>query len=256
MIPKIIHYCWFGRGPKPELALKCIESWKEFCPDYELVEWNEDSFDINSNQYVKEAYEAKKYAFVSDYVRLYALYTVGGIYMDTDVMVLKNLDGYLHNEAFCGFESETKINTGTLACVKGFPLFQKLLADYDDRVFVQADGTLDVITNVETISKLMIPWGFIPNGKMQTVEGLTIYPKNVFCPGHKRLEDKTYMENAAAIHYFSGSWKSAKELKQKNSWWWKCLVVPVSKASKTLEKVCGKPYIWLKERLWRRNLSK
>ena len=108
MIPKIIHYCWFGGKPKPELAEKCIESWKKFCPDYEIVEWNEGNFNINSNLYVKQAYEAKKYAFVTDYVRLYALYTQGGIYMDTDVMVLKPLDEYLNHEAFSGFESKTK----------------------------------------------------------------------------------------------------------------------------------------------------
>lgn len=255
MIPKVIHYCWFGRGPKPELALKCIESWKKFCPDYELVEWNEDNFDINSNLYVKQAYEARKFAFVTDYVRLYALYSHGGIYMDTDVMVLKNLDEYLDNEAFCGFESETKINTGTLACVKGFPLFRKLLTDYENRVFLRTDGTLDMTTNVETISKLMVSWGFVPNGEMQTVEGFTIYPKNVFCPEHKRLEDEKYMQDSAAVHWFAGSWKSTKEVQKRNSWWWRYLIVPASKASKKLEKVCGKPYRWLKERLWIRNLG-
>ena len=256
MIPKIIHYCWFGRGPKSELAQKCIESWKEFCPDYEIMEWNEDSFDVDSNQYVKEAYEARKYAFVSDYVRLYALCTVGGIYMDTDVMVLKNLDGYLDDEAFCGFESKTKINTGTLACVKGFPLFQKLLADYEDRVFLRTDGTLDMTTNVEMVSKRLIPWGFIPNGEMQTVDGLVIYPKNVFCPSHKKLNNSDYMADTATIHYFAGSWKSEKMVKQENSWWWKRLIIPAYKVSQMLEKACGKPYCWVKERLWGRTFRR
>jgi len=252
MIPKTIHYCWFGRGEKPELALRCIESWKKYCPDYEIVEWNEDNFDINSNLYVKQAYEARKFAFVTDYVRLWAMYNHGGIYMDTDVMVLKSLDEYLDQEAFCGFESQTKINTGTLACVRGFALFKELLADYENRVFFHADGTMDMTTNVETISNLMIPRGFVPNGEKQTVEGLTIYPKNIFCPPHNRLGDAAYIKDTVAVHYFSGSWKSTEELKRRQTWWWRYLIVPASKASKKVEKVCGKPYRLLKERLWRR----
>ena len=109
-IPKVIHYCWFGRGKLPKLAKKCIKSWKKYLPDYKIIEWNEDNFDINSNQYVREAYEAKKYAFVSDYVRLYALYNYGGIYMDTDVEVIKSLDEFLIHEAFSGFESPKDIH--------------------------------------------------------------------------------------------------------------------------------------------------
>ena len=249
MIPKIIHYCWFGRGEKPELALKCIESWKQWCPDYEIVEWNEDNFDISSNQYVKEAYEAKKYAFVSDYVRLYAMYTVGGIYMDTDVMVLKNLDEYLENKAFCGFEVATKINTGTLGCVREFPLFQKLLADYGERKFVQPDGTFDMTTNVEMISAFMIPLGFVPNGEKQTVEGLTIYPQNVFCPEHKRLEDSAYMADTATIHYFAGSWKSERMQKREKSLWWKMIAVPGTRISALMRAIFGDKWTKLKNRV-------
>ena len=104
MIPKIIHYCWFGRGPMPPMALKCIESWHRFMPDYEYKLWNEDNFDVNSVPYVKEAYEARKFAFVTDYVRLYALYTEGGIYMDTDVEVLKPYDDLLGLSGFTGYE--------------------------------------------------------------------------------------------------------------------------------------------------------
>lgn len=111
MIPKIIHYCWFGRGKMPKLALKCLKSWNKYCSDYKVICWNEDNFDINSNQYVKEAYESRKYAFVSDYVRLYALYNYGGVYMDTDVEVIKNIDKFLAEKAFTGFESETYVTT-------------------------------------------------------------------------------------------------------------------------------------------------
>ena len=111
MIPKKIHYCWFGRNPLPPLALKCIASWKEYCPDYEIKEWNEDNFDLSINAYVREAYEARKWAFITDYVRLYALVNEGGIYMDTDVEVLKPLDDLLCYDAVSGFESETQIQT-------------------------------------------------------------------------------------------------------------------------------------------------
>ena len=111
MIPKKIHYCWFGRNPLPPLALKCIASWKEYCPDYEIKEWNEDNFDLNCNAYVREAYEARKWAFITDYVRLYALVNEGGIYMDTDVEVLKPLDDLLCYDAVSGFESQTQIPT-------------------------------------------------------------------------------------------------------------------------------------------------
>ena len=123
MIPKTIHYCWFGGNPLPDLAVKCIDSWKKYCPDYEIKEWNEKNFNLDACPYVREAYEAKKWAFVSDYARLYAMVTEGGIYMDTDVEVLKPLDEYLDNLAFSGFQTEKEIPTGIMACEKGFPLF-------------------------------------------------------------------------------------------------------------------------------------
>lgn len=249
MIPKTIHYCWFGRGPKPELALKCIESWKEFCPDYELVEWNEDNFDINSNLYVKQAYEARKFAFVTDYVRLYAMYTQGGIYMDTDVMLLKRLDSYLEGKGFCGFESETKINTGLLAGVKGFPLLKDFLAYYDTARFVKEDGSFDMTTNVEVITELLCQKGLIPNGAYQEVAGMTIYPKNVFCPEHKKLEDLEYMADTATIHYFAGSWKSEKTRKREESRWWKIMIIPGMKISKMMTSLFGEKWTKAKNKI-------
>ena len=130
MIPKKIHYCWFGRGEKPELALKCIESWKKYLPDYELKEWNEDIFDISRNQYVREAYENRKFAFVTDYVRLYAIYTEGGIYMDTDVEVVGRFDKFLHHHAFSGFETDGNVPTGMMAAEKGSVWAKDLLDQY------------------------------------------------------------------------------------------------------------------------------
>ena len=118
MIPKIIHYCWFGGKELPELAKKCIASWKKYCPDYEIIRWDESNFDLESCQYVKQAYQSKKYAFVTDYVRLYAMYTQGGVYMDTDVELTKNLDKFLDHQGFSGFESEAQIPTGIMAAEK------------------------------------------------------------------------------------------------------------------------------------------
>ena len=205
-IPKIIHYCWFGRGEMPKLAHKCIESWKKYCPDYEIMVWNEDNFDINTCDYIREAYEKRKFAFVTDYVRLHAMYTYGGIYMDTDVEVTRNLDEFLDNHAFSGFESDTQIPTGIMASEKGFPLFKYLLSYYDNHHFIKEDGTLDTLTNVSIITKMLSEKGFIPNGKFQVVEGFALYPRDYFCP----LEDSTGIlsktKNTATIHWFNKSW--------------------------------------------------
>lgn len=208
MIPKVIHYCWFGGNPLPPLAVKCIESWKKYCPEYEIKEWNESNFDLNCCNYVKEAYETKKWAFVTDYVRLYIMVHEGGIYMDTDVEVIAPLDNFLVNRAFSGFENATEIPTGIMACEKDFPLFIELLHDYDNRHFKQDDGTLDMSTNVKIITKLCRKYGFISNNQKQQIQGLVLYPNDVFCPksydtGEIHLTDKT-----VTIHHFAGSWIS------------------------------------------------
>ena len=250
MIPKKIHYCWFGRGPKPELAERCIASWKKYCPNYEIIEWDEDNFNIHCNLYVEQAYEHHKYAFVTDYVRLYVLYNYGGIYMDTDVEVLKPLDEYLFHEALSGFENDSQIPTGLMACREEFPLFKELLAYYDTTSFVNSDGTLNTTTNVVIITNMMLQRGFIPNGQYQVVDGFALYPKNVFCPDHKKLSNQNYMRKTATIHFFAGSWKSERERKREGTWWWRYLIVPVSKLSHGLEKIGGKPFQWLKKVLW------
>lgn len=206
MIPKKIHYCWFGRGEKPKLAYKCIDSWKKYCPDYEIIEWNEDNFDINCCPYVKEAYESRRFAFVTDYVRLYVMFTQGGIYMDTDVEVTRNLDEFLVHKGFSGFESETQIPTGIMAGEKGFPLFEKLLSYYDGRHFLDKNGNQDTTTNVITITAMLSERGFIPNGKYQVVDEFALYPRDYFCP----LDDSTGVmydsKNTATIHWFNKSW--------------------------------------------------
>ena len=210
MIPKKIHYCWFGKGKKPQLAEKCLESWKKYCPDYEIIEWNEENFDVNCCDYVREAYEQRKFAFVTDYVRLYVMYTHGGIYMDTDVEVVRPLDEFLENHAFSGFESETQIPTGIMASEKGFTLFKYLLSFYDDNHFVNKDGSINTTTNVSIITNMLTIKGFNPNGKYQVVDGFALYPRDYFCP----LEDSTgkmfKSENTATIHWFNKSWIDPK----------------------------------------------
>ena len=206
MIPKKIHYCWFGRGELPPLAQKCIASWKKYCPDYEIIQWNEDNFDITCCSYVQQAYEKRKFAFVSDYARLYAMYTMGGVYMDTDVEVTRNLDEFLNHHGFSGFESETKIPTGIMASETGFPLFKYLLEYYDNHDFLNPDGSFNMTTNVEIITEMLTPIGFVPSGEFQIIDGFALYPRDVFCP----LDDSTgkmyKSKNTATIHWFNKSW--------------------------------------------------
>ncbi len=211
MIPKKIHYCWFGGKPKPGLAKKCIASWRKYCPDYEIVEWNEDNFDVNSNRYVREAYEARKYAFVSDYVRLWAMTTYGGIYMDTDVELVRAPDFILEHEAVSGFESQTQIPTGLMACREGFPLFEEFLRYYDDAVFLNPDGSLNMRTNVSIMTEICLKHGFVPDGRYQTVEGFVLYPREVFCPLDNATGKMHRTKDTVAVHWFNKSWISPKE---------------------------------------------
>lgn len=190
----------------PELAQKCIASWKKYLPEYEIKEWSERNFDINSNAYVMEAYESKKYAFVTDYVRLYALYHEGGIYMDTDVEVLKPLDQLLQYQAVSGFESPTLIPTGLMASQEGHPFIKELLDDYNDIHFKLPDGTLDMTTNVIRITNHCLKYGLKLDNTLQTVNGFTLLPKDYLCPieheGHKLV----LTSNTLCIHHFAGSW--------------------------------------------------
>lgn len=209
MIPRIIHYCWFGRNPLPELAKKCIESWKIYLPDYKVKLWNEDNFNISQNLYVSEAYQAKKYAFVTDYVRLWALFNEGGIYMDTDVEVVKSLDRFLHLPAFSGFEDDHHVPTGIMASEISGVWVREQLDYYDNRHFLNADGSMDLTTNAQTISRIMAGNGFVLNNSYQVYkDSVHIFPKDYFCP--LKYGKVFITENTHCIHHFAGTWNPPK----------------------------------------------
>jgi len=195
----------------PELALKCIDSWHRLMPDYEYKLWNEDNFDVNSVPYVNEAYQSRKFAFVSDYVRLYALFTEGGIYMDTDVEVLKPYDDLLSLPGFTGYEGSKFLPpvTGTMASEPGNAWVKEQLEAYVSLHFIMPDGTIDTTTNTARISAIMREGGFVQNGKKQVYKDMHIFPVDYFCPkqttGEYLLTENTYCD-----HHFMGSWSEGK----------------------------------------------
>lgn len=201
MIPKVIHYVWLGKGEKNERIKHCIDSWKKYLPDYEIKEWNEDNFDINSNEFVKKAYENKKYAFASDVVRLYALYNEGGIYMDTDVEVYKSLDEFLHLEGFTGFEDVHYPVTATMGCEKGNPVIKMMLDYYNCIDFKMYEDWKDYIKNQETstciYSNILSMLGIDRDKNVeQHIKHFSVYPQSYF---FTKDEGYTY-------HSFNGSW--------------------------------------------------
>lgn len=211
MIPKIIHYCWFGRGAMPESAKKCIDSWHEFMPDYEYKLWNEDVFDVNAVPYTKEAYEAKKYAFVSDYVRLVALHSEGGVYLDTDVEVFKPFDDLLSYDAFAGFEGSKYLPIGTcvMASKAKGQWVREMLEAYHDRHFLKEDGSFDFTTNVQFITAKMCERGFVQNGKEQDYKDLRVFPVDYFSP-RRTTGEYVRTENTFCDHHGMGSWTDSR----------------------------------------------
>ncbi len=222
MIPKILHYCWFGKGQIPELVVKCIESWKNHLSNYEMHLWNEDNFDIASApQYVQEAYAAKKYAFVSDYVRLWALEQEGGVYLDTDVEVLRSFDPLLDDTAFIGLEESLALlpSTCVMGCEAHCQWVKDMLSTYEDAKFVREDGTLDMTTNVQRLGAKMVEGGLLHERKMQYLPqwGLRVYTHDYFSPiTSTRVMRKT--KNTYSIHRFAGSWVDGKNGGIHN-WW-------------------------------------
>ncbi|MCM3650423.1 glycosyltransferase family 32 protein [Metabacillus litoralis] len=210
-IPKIIHYCWFGGKEKPEIVKKCIASWENHLSGYEIKEWNENNFDISNNSYVKEAYESGKFAFVSDYARVYALYHFGGIYLDTDVEVFKSFNDLLHHESFWGFEQENYIATSTIGVGKGNKLIKLFLDSYNGKIFIKEDGSYNDLTNVAIVTEILKNKGLKMNGQYQELEGIGVfYPQTYFSPYDYINYRKFITENTYAMHYFYKSWLSPK----------------------------------------------
>lgn len=208
MIPKIIHYCWFGGNKKSKLIMKCIESWKKYFPDYEIMEWNEENSDINENEYVREAYRLKKWAYVSDYIRMKVLYEYGGIYFDTDVEVIRKYpQEILELPSFTGIEAFSRlVNPGLVyGCLKGDSLVKEVIDSYQNDKFIITSPE-EMLTINKRISGILDKYGYIREDTKQTVNGLTIFPSEVFCAydGQKRCIKIT--DNTVSVHHYTASW--------------------------------------------------
>lgn len=220
MIPKIIHYCWFGGNPLPKSAIKCIESWKKFLPDYEIKEWNESNYDVHKIPYIHEAYEAKKYAFVSDYARFDILYQYGGIYFDTDVQVIKPMDDIIAEGPFMGREAGAFMTAYglpeglavapglALGAEKEMPFYRQVLVAYSDMRFINEDGSYNTHTVVEYITRELLKNGLTDeNDNVTKVSDILIYPADVFCPmDHTKSNEVTITDRTVSIHLYDCSW--------------------------------------------------
>ena len=220
MIPKIVHYCWFGRNPLPVSAQKCIASWRKFFPDYEIKEWNEDNIDVNIIPYTQQAYEAKKYAFVSDYARFWILYHEGGLYFDTDVEVIRPFDDILKRGAFMGLEidgskkgTKVAINPGLgLGAEAGLQIYHEILDSFTKLNFYDVDGGRNKYTMIPMVTDIFLRRGLLSNSHVQQICGITIYPQCYFNPynsinGKLQLTSETH-----SIHWYSATWIEPRAL--------------------------------------------
>lgn len=208
MIPRIIHYCWFGGKEKPASVKRYISTWRKYCPDYEIKEWNEYNFDVKLNNYCREAYEAKKWAFVADVARLTVLKKYGGIYMDTDVEVIRPFDDLLVYDAFMCFENKDFVSIGTLGAEKGSPVIADFLAPYENRHFLREDSSCDFTTNLKIItSVLRDKYHLISNGKKQLLPHcVLVLPMESFIAKDSMTGWIMADESTYAIHHYAASW--------------------------------------------------
>ena len=217
-IPKVIHYCWFGGNEKPELVSECILSWKKYLPDWEIVEWNEDNYDVMKTAYTAEAYNLKKWAFVSDYARFDVLHEFGGVYLDIDVEFIKPLpEAILECEGFCGFEGSRNINPGLIfGAIKGHPLLKRLLDMYAEEHFTnRKDGSYKTV-NIY-LTEMLMQDGLVKNNSLQKVSGLTIYPSEYFCGYDTDVREPMITERTICWHHYLGSWvKPSVKMKMQN----------------------------------------
>ena len=211
LIPQKIHYMWLGKKQIPSNLQKCIDSWKKYCPDYEIIQWNENNYDINKHAYMRDAYERGAYGFVPDYARLDILYQYGGIYMDTDVEVIKNLDPLLYQAAFCGVEKWQVVNFGGCSgAVKGHPIIEKFLEAREDIPFLDKNGNPNTVTCGYYDTNVILESGYQINGTTQHIQGMNVYASDYFHPydymsGHVHMTEHTY-----SVHWFNGGWLDEK----------------------------------------------
>ena len=208
MIPKIIHYIWFGGKPFPAKVQQCIDSWHKYMPDYKFMLWNEDTFDVNSVPFTKQAYENKKWAFVSDYVRIYALNKFGGWYLDTDIEILKPLAPFEDNRMILGTDSNGAL-TALMGSEKAHPVWQQILDVYNNMSFVREDGSFNITVNNLYIQDTLQAYGFVVDNKYQELkEGILVYPDEYFHVAdlEKGTINKTH--NSYAIHWHTLLWTS------------------------------------------------
>ncbi len=206
-IPKVIHYCWFGGKPLPQMAKKCIASWQKYMPDYEIRQWDESNFDINATKYTKEAYSKKLYAFVSDYARFKILNDNGGIYLDTDVEIIKPLDEIIEKGPYLGIESGDQVNPGLgRAAVANMDFIAEVLHHYDSSTFIKSDNTIDYDTVVVRTTRLLKSHGW--TGKEKKIAGFFIYPEEYFCPMDYNTKKIHITKNTYTIHLYAATWIS------------------------------------------------
>ncbi len=212
LIPKTIHYFWFGGNPKSELINNCIASWRKFCPDYEIIEWNESNYDVNKSRFMAEAYKEKKWGFVTDYARVDILCQYGGIYMDTDVEIIKPLDDLLYNEAYFGFGNYGRVASGlSFGCVKNHALVKELFDMYDSISFNDSKNGNDMMTNTMREAAIFEKHGLIQNNKFQIINNAAIFPPDFFAPLIPGTTKINLTENTFSIHHNDFSWAGKHE---------------------------------------------
>lgn len=215
-IPKVIHYCWFGKKPVPERNQRYMESWKKYCPDYEIIEWNETNYDVHKNQYMGQAYDTGKYGYVPDYARIDILYEHGGIYLDTDVELIRNIDELLYLQAFASFEEYPTVNFGGgSGSIKGLPVLKNILDFRENAQFVYSDGNYNTTTcgYFETVPLQRA--GLKPDGTIQNINGLTVLSSEYFHPKSSVTGITDVTENTYGVHQFSWSWVNEQQMKEK-----------------------------------------
>lgn len=229
MIPKKIHYCWFGKKPLPPDYLRYIDSWRKYMPDYEIKQWDESNFDVNAIDFTREAYAVGKYAYVSDYARLKILYEYGGVYFDTDVEVIKSLDDIIQCGGYMAFEKNTTLLDSCVLNVNlglGFaveprnPIIREALDFYESRHYIYPDGHMEQITIVKIVTDILKKHGLNRSDIPTTIEGITIYPWDYFCPVEFMSNKLEITENTRTIHHYSASWMSwTDKLKMKKGYY-------------------------------------